>query len=70
MKPAELASAELVVGLLERFPGYTLDTIRAEGAELLHLCRIVELGRPDPKEPPTPVPPAAGAWDRVPAEWN
>ena len=36
--------------MLQRFPGYTLQTLRAEDAELLKLARIVDLGRPDEPE--------------------
>lgn len=34
----------MVLGLLERFPGYTLGTLLAEDAELLRLVRIVAEG--------------------------
>jgi hypothetical protein len=37
----------LILGLLQRFPGYTLRTLRQEDAELLQLVRIEQLGRRD-----------------------
>lgn len=43
-KPRELDEAELVCGLLERFGGYTLQTLMAESTDLLRLVRIEELG--------------------------
>ena len=36
----------MIVGLLERFPGYTLATLLAEDAALLRLVKITELGTP------------------------
>jgi hypothetical protein len=35
----------MILGLLERFPGYTLATLLAEDAGLLRLVRIEALGR-------------------------
>jgi hypothetical protein len=46
-KPPELAQAELILGILERFPGYTLSTLYEEDAELLRLLKIEEMGRRD-----------------------
>ena len=34
-----------MVALLERFPGYTLTTLREEDAELLHLVRLADRER-------------------------
>lgn len=36
-----------MIGLLQRFPGYTLSSLRAEDGELLRLIEIVEMGRVD-----------------------
>lgn len=33
------------IGLLERFPGYTLATLKAEDAELVRLVRMVDRER-------------------------
>lgn len=41
----------MIVGLLERFPGYTLGSLLAEDAALLRLLKIVELGTPAGGEP-------------------
>jgi hypothetical protein len=35
----------MLLGLLERFPGYTLRTLRAEDAELVRLVEVEALGR-------------------------
>lgn len=37
----------MILGLLERFPGYTLSTLLAEDAHLLRLLKITELGTPE-----------------------
>jgi len=39
---------------LERFGGYTLDTLLAEDAELMRLIAIEGLGRPPEQQPKTP----------------
>lgn len=36
--------------MLQRYPGYTLQSLRAEDTELLKLTRIVDLGRPNTPE--------------------
>lgn len=36
----------MLLGLLERFSGYTLGSLLAEDAHLLRLVRIADLGRP------------------------
>jgi hypothetical protein len=38
--------------MLERFGGYTLETLLAEDTELLRLCNIEALGRPEQPEQP------------------
>jgi hypothetical protein len=49
-----------VCALLERFGGYTLQTLLDEDAELLRLVQIEALGRPeDPEIPDTPTMPHA-----------
>ncbi len=40
----ELLDAELMIGLLQRFPGYTLTTLLEEDTELLRLVNIVDSG--------------------------
>lgn len=42
--------AELLLGLLRQFPGYTLGSLRAEGANLLRLVNIEARGTPEPEE--------------------
>jgi hypothetical protein len=37
----------LILGLLQRFPGYTLTSLLQEDAELLRLLKIEQLGTPD-----------------------
>lgn len=37
----------MVLGLLERFPGYTLSTLYKEDPELLRLLMIEQLGTPE-----------------------
>ena len=36
----------MILGLLQRFPGYTLQTLLDESAELLRLVTIEQLGTP------------------------
>lgn len=43
-KPAELVEAELYLNILERFGGYTLQTLKQESAELGRLLLIETLG--------------------------
>lgn len=49
-KPAELIQAETLLGLLERFPGYTLSSLLAERGQLLRLVNIEARGRPEEPE--------------------
>ncbi len=44
-KPAELANAETILGILESFGGYTYSTLMEEDAELFRLLRIRAMGR-------------------------
>lgn len=39
-----------MLGILERFGGYTYTTLMAEDPELLRLISIQTLARPDPEE--------------------
>lgn len=41
----------MILGLLERFGGYTLSTLMAEDASLLRLVRIEALGRREEAAP-------------------
>lgn len=34
----------MLLGLLKKFPGYTLTSLKAESAELMRLVKIVEMG--------------------------
>lgn len=44
-KPAGLAHAEFILGALERFGGYTLETLLAEDARLIGMLNIEARGR-------------------------
>lgn len=46
-EPRQLVHARRTLGLLERFPGYTLTTLLAEDTLLLRLLAIEALGTPD-----------------------
>lgn len=46
----ELVDAELVIGLLQRFPGYTYSALMEEDVELLRLVNIVDAGSNDQRE--------------------
>jgi len=48
----------LLLGLLERFGGYTLQTLLDEDARLLQLVRIQQLGNPEEEAPA----PGGGDW--------
>lgn len=37
----------MLLGLLRRFPGYTLSALLDEDARLIQLLHIEEMGRPD-----------------------
>jgi hypothetical protein len=40
-----MARAELLVSLLERFPGYTLGSLLKEDAELLRMVKMTDRAR-------------------------
>lgn len=48
-KPAELAEADLVLGLMERF-GYTYEELMEGGTEVFRLVQIQSLGHPERTE--------------------
>ena len=45
--PPELARAQLIDGLLRRYPGYTLSTLRQESVELLQVVELIGMTKSD-----------------------
>ena len=65
-KPAAVAEAELVLGILERFSGYTLASLMDEDVQLYRYLAIEALARAEPEDAIDERAPDAIAASRIP----